>query len=268
MARASGTERANDPASARRACRRIGGGERLIETGARAIGPSHTVVGVDALRRNAELFERRLLSGEVLLVGRAAGVADGDVSWPECTIKVPLLKESSYHLIETAYHRALSDPRRPVGLSADRSPYGHVSANAASERMGAMSETAQPASLACLSDQQRKEAMARFAVLQPHLEHDVPLSRAAHDAGIATPHCERWLSRFRAEGLVGLARPARSDAGNRKLSVDFASLIEGLALHKPRPSVAAISPGDRENCRREKRRRAVLCDCPRHCSRP
>jgi putative transposase len=32
----------------------------------------------------------------------------------------------------------------------------------------------------------------------------------------------------------------RSDAGNRKLSVDFASLIEGLALHKPRPSVAAI----------------------------
>ena len=103
-----------------------------------------------------------------------------------------------------------------------------------------MSETAQPASFACLSDQQRKEAMARFAVLQPHLEHDVPLSRAAHNAGIATRTAERWLSRYRADGLAGLARPVRSDAGNRKLSVDFASLIEGLALHKPRPSVAAI----------------------------
>ena len=54
------------------------GGKRLVEAGARAIGPSHAVVGVDALRGNAELFERRLLSGEVLLVGRAAGVADGD----------------------------------------------------------------------------------------------------------------------------------------------------------------------------------------------
>jgi putative transposase len=106
--------------------------------------------------------------------------------------------------------------------------------------MGAMSETAQPASFACLSDQQRKEAMARFAVLRPHLEHDVPLSRAAHNAGIATRTAERWLSRYRADGLAGLARPVRSDAGNRKLSVDFASLIEGLALHKPRPSVAAI----------------------------
>ena len=32
----------------------------------------------------------------------------------------------------------------------------------------------------------------------------------------------------------------RSDAGNRKLPADFTSLIEGLALRKPRPSVAAI----------------------------
>ena len=49
--------------------------------------------------------------------------------------------------------------------------------------------------------------MARFAVLQPHLEHDVPLSRAAHDAGIATRTAERWLSRYRADGS-GRACPA------------------------------------------------------------
>lgn len=103
-----------------------------------------------------------------------------------------------------------------------------------------MEESAQPASFACLSEQQRKEAMTRFVVLQPHLEHDVPLSRAANNAGVATRTAERWLSRYRADGLAGLARPVRSDAGNRKLPADFTSLIEGLALRKPRPSVAAI----------------------------
>ena len=36
------------------------------------------MIGIDALRRDAELFERRLLGGEVLLVGRAPGVADCD----------------------------------------------------------------------------------------------------------------------------------------------------------------------------------------------
>jgi putative transposase len=103
-----------------------------------------------------------------------------------------------------------------------------------------MEETEQPVSFACLSDQQRKEAMARFAVLQPHLEKDVPLARAARQAGVAMRTARRWLSRYRADGLAGLARPVRSDAGRRKLPADFASFIEGLALRKPRPSVAAI----------------------------
>ena len=36
------------------------------------------MVGVDAIGRDAELLKRGPLGGEVLLVGRAAGVADGD----------------------------------------------------------------------------------------------------------------------------------------------------------------------------------------------
>jgi putative transposase len=103
-----------------------------------------------------------------------------------------------------------------------------------------MKETAQPASFACLSEQRRKEAMARFAVLRPHLEHEVSLARAARHAGIATRTAKRWLSRYRADGLAGLARPVRSDARSRKLPADFAQLIEGMALRRPRPSVAAI----------------------------
>ncbi len=103
-----------------------------------------------------------------------------------------------------------------------------------------MSEPTHPASLACLSEQQRKDAMARFAVLRPHLEEEVPLARAARQAGVPARTAQRWLSRYRANGLVGLARPVRRDAGNRKLAADFAALIEGLALRKPGPSIAAI----------------------------
>ena len=103
-----------------------------------------------------------------------------------------------------------------------------------------MGETAQPVPLASLSDRQREQAMTRFAVLQPHLERNVPLARAARDGGVALRTARRWLRRYRAEGLVGLVRSARRDAGQRKLSADFAALIEGLALRKPRPSVAAL----------------------------
>src|SRR5271154_6549582 len=104
----------------------------------------------------------------------------------------------------------------------------------------AMEETAQPVPLACLSDRQREQAMARFAVLQPHLERNVPLARVARDGGVALRTARRWLRCYRAKGLVGLVRSARSDAGQRKLSANLASLIEGLALRKPRPSIAGI----------------------------
>ena len=72
-------------------------------------------------------------------------------------------------------------------------------------------------SFAALSEQQRTQAMARFAVLRPHLEEGVPLCRAADYAGIALRTAERWLSLFRRSGLAGLARSARRDAGKNRL---------------------------------------------------
>jgi len=51
-------------------------GERLVETGPRTVRAGQAVVGVDPVGGNAELFEGGPLGGEVLLVGRAAGVAD------------------------------------------------------------------------------------------------------------------------------------------------------------------------------------------------
>jgi len=103
-----------------------------------------------------------------------------------------------------------------------------------------MGEPAQPTSLASLSDEQRREAMTRFAVLQPHIENDVPLARAARHAGVAPRTAQRWLHRYRAKGLAGLVRSVRADAGKRKLPAELSQLIEGLALRQPRSPVAAI----------------------------
>ncbi len=71
--------------------------------------------------------------------------------------------------------------------------------------------------LASLSAGERRQAMDRFAMLRPHLEEDVPLSRAADHAGIAVRTAERWLGLFRRGGLAGRARPARRDAGRDRL---------------------------------------------------
>jgi putative transposase len=103
-----------------------------------------------------------------------------------------------------------------------------------------MGETTQPMPLAWLSDRQRDQAMTRFAIIQPSLEHGIPLSVAARHAGVAPRTAQRWLRRYLAGGLAGLVRSVRSDAGKRRLLADLPQLIEGLALRKPRPSIATI----------------------------
>jgi putative transposase len=91
-----------------------------------------------------------------------------------------------------------------------------------------------------LTPVQREQAMARYTALQPHLDDGAPLTQAAYAAKISLRTAQRWLARYQALGLAGLARPARSDRGHRKLSAEVVRLIEGIALRKPRPSVAAI----------------------------
>lgn len=90
-----------------------------------------------------------------------------------------------------------------------------------------------------VTDDARRQAMHRYEVLRPHLEDGVPLAQAARDAGVAVRTAERWLSRYRADGLAGLARSPRTPTG-RRLDPNLVSLIEDLALRKPRPSIASI----------------------------
>lgn len=96
------------------------------------------------------------------------------------------------------------------------------------------------AAVAALSERDQERAMARFAVLQPHLEDEVPLTRTATEAGVPLRTAQRWLARYRRDGLAGLAHYPRSDAGGCRLPADLIALIEGLGLKRPRSSAAAI----------------------------
>ena len=76
-----------------------------------------------------------------------------------------------------------------------------------------------------LAEDQRRKVMARFAVLRPTLEEGVPLTRAAAEADVPLRTAQRWLARFRRDGLAGLARASRRDAGSRHLPADLVTLI-------------------------------------------
>jgi putative transposase len=63
------------------------------------------------------------------------------------------------------------------------------------------------ASFADLADDQRRLAMARFAVLQPTLENDLPLIRAAAQADVPLRTAQRWLARYHLTGWSALPVP-------------------------------------------------------------
>jgi putative transposase len=91
-----------------------------------------------------------------------------------------------------------------------------------------------------LSGGQRAQAMARFAILQPHIDAQASLDLAARKAGIARRTAERWLSRYKDFGIAGLARTSRADSGVRKIHADLLRLIEGSALGDSTSTITAI----------------------------
>ena len=106
-----------------------------------------------------------------------------------------------------------------------------------------MAETpfpSRPLALAAWSEAERERALARFRLLQPCLEAGVPLARLAREQGLALRTAQRWLARYRAAGLAGLARQPRADRHRRHLQPDLQRLIAGLALRKPPPTAAFV----------------------------
>lgn len=51
---------------------------------------------------------------------------------------------------------------------------------------------------------------------------------------------QRWVRRYRMEGIAGLARKTRDDKDHPRRSPSLRQIIEGLALQKPRPSIATV----------------------------
>ncbi|GHO51146.1 Mu transposase C-terminal domain-containing protein [Ktedonospora formicarum] len=64
---------------------------------------------------------------------------------------------------------------------------------------------------------------------------------AVASIGVPLSTLQRWIRQYREDGLCGLARQPRADRGTRRnLSEEMIKVIEGLALCKPRRSVATI----------------------------
>ena len=91
-----------------------------------------------------------------------------------------------------------------------------------------------------LPEPERRRALTRFQAIRLYLEENVPLTQVAGVSSISLRTARYWVQRYQQDGLAGLARQARNDKDERKLSSDLQQLVEGLALRKPRLSAAAI----------------------------
>ena len=94
--------------------------------------------------------------------------------------------------------------------------------------------------LATLNPAEREQALTRFQLLQPFLEGQASLTTLAQEQTVTLRTLQRWVTRYRREGLAGLARQRRRDQGHHRLDPALQRLIEGLALQKAKPSAAAI----------------------------
>jgi putative transposase len=96
-------------------------------------------------------------------------------------------------------------------------------------------------SLVASPETQRTQALEHFHLIRPFLENGVPLTHIAAEHQLAVRTLRRWVQQYRAHGLAGLMRAARKDQGQRRsLTPQLQHVIEGLALQKPRRTVANI----------------------------
>lgn len=84
------------------------------------------------------------------------------------------------------------------------------------------------------------DASERWGILRLHVEDAIPLATLARTTGVAERTLQRWLARYRTGGYPALADSTRTDHGARRTAPELVRLIEGLALTKPRPSIATI----------------------------
>lgn len=94
--------------------------------------------------------------------------------------------------------------------------------------------------LAELPEGARQRALVRFIELRPCLEQGASMTAVARTLGVTPQTVARRLARYRREGLAGLLPHPRRDRGAHRLPAELQRLIAGLALERPRRSLAAI----------------------------
>ncbi|TMC18731.1 MAG: helix-turn-helix domain containing protein, partial [Chloroflexi bacterium] len=104
-----------------------------------------------------------------------------------------------------------------------------------------MSQEKSVPKLSELSDKQREEAYERYKLIRACLEEEVTQTELARESGVPLKTLQRWIRRYRQDGLRGLARLERSDKGKQRgLTEEQVKVVEGLALRKPRRTVVTI----------------------------
>jgi len=87
----------------------------------------------------------------------------------------------------------------------------------------------------------RKSALDKFTLLQPYLDKTSTLISISEQTGIAIRNLHRWVNQYHQYGLEGLKPKPRKDKGiYREFPEDLIKMIEGLALQKPKRTVASI----------------------------
>lgn len=95
--------------------------------------------------------------------------------------------------------------------------------------------------LVTLTEAQRALAQEHFYLIRPFLEDGVPLTHIAVEHQLSVRTLRRWVHQYRTLGLAGLIRSVRKDEGQRRsVSPQLQQLIEGLALQRPRRTIANI----------------------------
>ncbi|MFJ4296329.1 Mu transposase C-terminal domain-containing protein [Curtobacterium sp. NPDC089689] len=84
------------------------------------------------------------------------------------------------------------------------------------------------------------DAGERWRILRLHVEDAIPLAALARSTGISERTLQRWLARYSTNGYDALADGTRTDHGVRRTAPELVRLVEGLALTRPRPSIATI----------------------------
>lgn len=84
------------------------------------------------------------------------------------------------------------------------------------------------------------DALARWRILRLHIEDAIPLTTLARETDVGVRTLQRWKRLYLDGGIDALHDEPRSDRGTRRIQQELISLVERLALTRPRPSIATL----------------------------